>query len=132
MDKEINKCIECKSEYFSATSKMKNLCPDCAHKLYNYPRCFHKFENGRCVKCYWNGKTSEYIQEKKKRIAKKLKNAKMNVILAMIVLAVAFMFFGLGLLNGGISYFGLFGLIVGGRFLVQARKYKKELSAGNL
>ncbi|WP_064972220.1 hypothetical protein [Kordia jejudonensis] len=132
MDKKINNCIECKSEYFTDASKMNEFCPDCAHKLYDYPRCFHKFENGRCIKCYWNGKTSEYIHEKKERITKKLKSAKMNVTLAIVILVIASIFMLFGLLSGGISYFGLFGLIVGGRYFIQAKKYKKELIEGKI
>lgn len=63
MYREITKCIECESDYFTDASKMKALCPDCAHKLYNYPPCFHKFENGRCTICYWDGNTSEYLEK---------------------------------------------------------------------
>ena len=69
MNREINTCDECKSEYFTDTSKMNMLCPDCSHNLYGHPRCYHKFENQRCVKCYWNGKTSVFILEMKKRNA---------------------------------------------------------------
>ena len=61
MNKEIKICNECKSEYFADTSQMKQLCPNCAHFLYGYPNCQHKFENKRCIKCYWDGKCSEYI-----------------------------------------------------------------------
>lgn len=42
--------------------KMRNLCPECAHVLYGYENCSHIFENGRCVKCYWDGKRSEYLK----------------------------------------------------------------------
>ena len=61
-DKKI--CSECKSEFYTATSEMKNLCPECAHYLYNYKNCDHQFENGRCVKCFWNGNHSNYIKNK--------------------------------------------------------------------
>ena len=50
MDKEI--CYECKSEFYTATSEMKNLCPECAHRLYNYKNCAHQFEKGECIKCF--------------------------------------------------------------------------------
>ena len=69
MSRELDKniCTECESEYFTKSSKMSNLCPDCAHRLYGYDNCYHEFENGRCKKCHWNGKTSEYLEKKAKR-----------------------------------------------------------------
>jgi len=70
MNTEIKKCEECESEYFSKTSKMSNLCPECSFILYNYENCQHIFQNNRCLKCYWNGNTSEY--------ARKLKQKKTN------------------------------------------------------
>ena len=68
MDKEeinhdLKICAECRSEYFSHTSAMKNLCPECAHVLYSYENCNHRFEKGRCIKCNWNGNRSEYIKK---------------------------------------------------------------------
>lgn len=27
-----------------------------------YPNCPHRFLNGRCVNCYWDGSKSEYIK----------------------------------------------------------------------
>jgi predicted RNA-binding Zn-ribbon protein involved in translation (DUF1610 family) len=63
--KEIKVCDECKSEYYARTSKMKNLCPECSHVLYGYKNCDHQFINGRCVKCFWNGSASEYIEKLK-------------------------------------------------------------------
>ncbi|MCD1116824.1 hypothetical protein [Chryseobacterium turcicum] len=65
MKNEIRKCEECQSEYFSTTSKMSNLCPECSHILYNYENCTHVFENKRCIKCYWNGNTTEYLKKRK-------------------------------------------------------------------
>ncbi|MEN9488332.1 MAG: hypothetical protein RL494_597 [Bacteroidota bacterium] len=61
-DKEI--CSECQSEFYVATSKMENLCPECAFYLYGYKNCEHQFENERCVKCYWNGNHSDYMKNK--------------------------------------------------------------------
>ncbi len=61
MNKEINECDECNSEYYKATSEMTGLCPECSLKLYGYKNCSHKFEDDRCIKCYWNGKTSEFL-----------------------------------------------------------------------
>lgn len=57
-------CSECQSDFFLKSSEMLNLCPNCAHYLYGYPNCKHQFENGRCVNCYWDGKTSKFIDEK--------------------------------------------------------------------
>lgn len=62
---DLDTCDECNSEYFTHTSKMTSLCPECSHVLYGYNNCVHEFENGRCMKCYWNGKTSDYIQSLK-------------------------------------------------------------------
>ncbi len=59
--KRIN-CIECESEYFEDSSEMAELCPDCTHKLYDYPNCEHDFENGNCLKCGWNGETSDFLK----------------------------------------------------------------------
>jgi hypothetical protein len=42
---------------------MKNLCPECSHLLYGYENCKHFFKNGRCINCYWNGNTSEYLNK---------------------------------------------------------------------
>lgn len=56
------KIKECKSEYFAKQSKMENLCPECSHVLFGYPNCTHIFENTRYIKCYWNGKTSEFLK----------------------------------------------------------------------
>ena len=64
MNKEKNICAECESEYFKNSSEMADLCPDCAHNLYNYPNCKHEFESGICSKCGWNGKTSDFILKK--------------------------------------------------------------------
>jgi hypothetical protein len=44
---------------------MTNLCPECSHILYGYENCEHEFENGRCVKCFWNGNVSDYILKRK-------------------------------------------------------------------
>ncbi len=49
-----NTCDECGSEYYRETSGMANLCQECSHRLYGYKKCEHQFENGRCIKCFWN------------------------------------------------------------------------------
>ena len=63
MSHKVGICSECESEFYTHSSKMIELCPECAHKLYGYKNCSHEFENGRCIKCYWNGNTSEYLND---------------------------------------------------------------------
>ena len=65
MTREKKTCDECESEYFKDSSEMMSLCPDCAHKIYGYPNCEHEFKKGNCIKCGWNGRTSEYLRNKK-------------------------------------------------------------------
>jgi len=55
-------CDECGSEYYQSTSKMASLCPECSSILYGYENCTHKFENGRCVKCFRNGSISDHLK----------------------------------------------------------------------
>ncbi len=61
-DHSIGICDECGSEYVLEKSKMKSLCPNCAHMIYGYENCKHIFKQGRCVKCLWNGNKSEYVR----------------------------------------------------------------------
>ena len=61
-EKELAVCDECGSLFFKGSSQMMGLCPECAHVLYGYPSCPHRFLNGRCVNCYWDGSKSEYIK----------------------------------------------------------------------
>lgn len=63
MNRAKNICDECLSSYFTDSSKMAGLCPNCAHKLYGYPSCTHDFEEGSCLKCGWNGQESDYVKE---------------------------------------------------------------------
>ncbi|MBO5087970.1 MAG: hypothetical protein J6C01_04785 [Lachnospiraceae bacterium] len=56
-------CEECGSKFLNTASKMKNLCPECAHIVYGCPKCNHVFENNRCIYCYWDGSKSEYIKQ---------------------------------------------------------------------
>ena len=67
MKQSIVICDECGSEYYQSTSKMASLCPECSSTLYGYENCVHEFENGRCVKCFWNGRTSSYLKKLKKK-----------------------------------------------------------------
>lgn len=62
----IKVCDECKSEFYKEISSMENLCPECSHVLYGYKNCQHDFIDQRCVKCYWNGNSSDYIDTIKK------------------------------------------------------------------
>ena len=62
MNKEISTCSECKSQYYTDSSEMKGLCPECSHQLYGYRNCEHEFKDERCTKCFWNGNTSEYLR----------------------------------------------------------------------
>ena len=62
MEKDIGICDECGSEFLLSSSKMRSLCPECAHILYRYENCSHVFKNGRCQKCLWVGRMSEYIK----------------------------------------------------------------------
>ena len=63
MELDKNRCDECGSLYFLNSSKMKNLCPECANALYGYPNCQHVFENGRCIKCYWDDSKSVFVNK---------------------------------------------------------------------
>ena len=62
---DLKKCDECKSEFYTETSEMENLCPECSSVLYGYQNCEHSFKENRCEKCYWNGESSEYINNLK-------------------------------------------------------------------
>lgn len=59
-------CDECGSSFREGSSQMRRLCPECAHYLYGYPNCDHLFENGRCVRCGWDGSESGYIRQLKR------------------------------------------------------------------
>lgn len=63
--RNISSCDECNSDYYTDISQMTNLCPECSYILYGCQNCNHNFENGRCWKCFWNGNTSDYIQNLK-------------------------------------------------------------------
>ena len=66
-DRSIGICDECGSEYILEKSKMKSLCPNCAHMIYGYENCKHIFENGKCVLCLWNGSESDFIKSLKQK-----------------------------------------------------------------
>jgi predicted RNA-binding Zn-ribbon protein involved in translation (DUF1610 family) len=63
----IKECDECGSTYYSDTSKMDTLCPECSHQLYSHEPCIHDFEEGRCLKCYWDGSVSDYLQSQRNK-----------------------------------------------------------------
>ena len=56
-------CDECGSRFLAASSEMAGLCPECAHILYGYGNCCHVFENGRCIKCLWDGSKSPFTRK---------------------------------------------------------------------
>lgn len=64
---DIKICNECKSEYYKDKSVMENLCPECSNILYGYKNCKHEFDNLRCVKCYWNGNSTDYLNKIKNK-----------------------------------------------------------------
>ena len=55
-------CDECSSEYYVGRSEMASLCPECAHRLYGHPPCHHRFRDGRCEACYWDGSVSKFLE----------------------------------------------------------------------
>lgn len=67
MNAPINICDECESEYYAQASKMQSLCPECAHLLYGYEKCEHKFRDGKCVYCGWDGGKSEFLASLRKQ-----------------------------------------------------------------
>lgn len=71
--RKLSTCAECDSAYYTDTSEENDLCPECSHMLYGFRNCMHQFENGRCIKCFWNGKTSEYIRKLKDKHLNKSK-----------------------------------------------------------
>jgi len=65
MNKEIDLvalCDECGSEFLKTKSKSMTLCPECSHIIYGYENCRHKFKDGRCILCFWDGSRSNYIK----------------------------------------------------------------------
>ncbi|WMX13175.1 hypothetical protein [Aureispira sp. CCB-E] len=67
MAKEIKTCNECNGEFYSKSSQMAGLCPECSHYLYGYENCVHIFKKERCIHCYWDGKNSEFINKKRRK-----------------------------------------------------------------
>jgi len=68
MEKEIKICDECNSEYYSVTSKMNQICPECSSVIYDYENCKHVLgENNRCFICYWDGSSSDYTKNIKEK-----------------------------------------------------------------
>jgi hypothetical protein len=58
-----HRCDECGSDYFTASSQMSHLCPECSHWMYGYPACPHAFVDGRCSLCGWDGSVSPYLRK---------------------------------------------------------------------
>jgi predicted RNA-binding Zn-ribbon protein involved in translation (DUF1610 family) len=70
MNSEIDRikiCDECKSEFYKDSSQMQSLCPECSNLLYGYQNCEHKFVENRCLKCYWNGNSNDYLDKIKSK-----------------------------------------------------------------
>jgi uncharacterized Zn ribbon protein len=61
MKQRTQTCDECESEYLASSSKMVNLCPECADYLYGYENCPHQMKNGICINCLYNGKSPKFI-----------------------------------------------------------------------
>ena len=59
---KIGTCAECGSKFLKSSSHMKELCPECAHRLYGYENCKHIFKDGKCVLCLWDGSKSKYLR----------------------------------------------------------------------
>jgi hypothetical protein len=62
--KPLVRCCECGSLFFKGLSRMSELCPECAHRLYGYDNCSHVMSEGRCVKCYWDGSISDFLKRR--------------------------------------------------------------------
>jgi predicted RNA-binding Zn-ribbon protein involved in translation (DUF1610 family) len=62
-ESKIRICDECKSEFNKEISEMEYLCPECSSILYGCKKCDHVFKDNRCIICYWNGNSSEYISK---------------------------------------------------------------------
>ncbi|WP_298514440.1 hypothetical protein [uncultured Kordia sp.] len=142
MTKDITTCKECKSEYFTETSKKESLCTNCAHYLYGQKRCFHIFTNERCAKCYWNGTVSERIAAMIKRNKKKLKKINTSIGIATFILIISlptaiywFVYLDttvFSLTKHSFSrnvwfFMSVFGVLVSISFLIKANAFKKQL-----
>ena len=72
-------------------------------------------------------KSSEYLEEKKKRILKKKKRIQRDKIFGIAAIVLGSFIVLLGSLALSISILGLLGIILGVRLLLQTKKQKKEL-----
>ena len=143
MNKEINTCKECKSDYFLKTSKRENLCPNCAHYLYGQKQCGHRFEKSeRCTKCYWDGTFSERISALIERNKKKLKKANISIMIAIVVFLIGAILTVIGVPSADASILsltkysfsqniiliiGIFGVLVSIPFYINSKNHKKRL-----
>ena len=59
-------CSECEGDYYQSASEMESLCPECSNILYGYKNCIHELENNRCIRCFWDGRTSDYLKNRSK------------------------------------------------------------------
>lgn len=63
-------CIECGNGFLAAASPMRDLCAECAHQLYGTQPCEHRWRDGRCELCGWNGARSVYLTRRLAVIAR--------------------------------------------------------------
>lgn len=62
---ELPTCDECGSVFRASSSRMAALCPECSHWLYGYDNCRHRFVDGRCQACLWDGSVSACVRSLK-------------------------------------------------------------------
>jgi hypothetical protein len=67
MAAEEKQCDECGSMFIAAQSAMSCLCAECARHLYDYPACAHRFSEGRCGLCGWDGSVSAFLASQRDR-----------------------------------------------------------------
>ncbi|MGH1383290.1 hypothetical protein [Kordia sp.] len=142
MNKEINTCKECKSDYFTKKSKKENLCPNCAHYLYGQKECKHEMKRGKCYKCHWDGTFSERITALIERNDKKFKNINISIIVTTVILIISLPLTIIGLIyfdstvlsltkysfsRNVLFFLSVFGVLVSIPFLIKAKAYKKRL-----
>lgn len=142
MNKDINTCKECKSDYFTKKSKKENLCPNCAHYLYGQKQCKHEMKRGKCYKCHWDGTFSKRVTALIERNNKKLRKVKLNIIVALFTFVIGVIFIIIGTQVADAAIFslakysfgantwlllGFFGMFVSIIFFINTIQYRKRL-----
>ncbi len=64
-NKTHEECVECSSMFILSNATMSALCRECAYWLYGKQPCQHRFHDGSCIECGWDGSTSKYIDSLK-------------------------------------------------------------------